>query len=100
MTTDLSNLPPSDTEDTVIDARSENEYALDHLSGALNWPTLDNAERIAIGTMYTQVNAFEAKKRGADYLDELTLSGADGTGAEMKTNIRYLREKTSTLLQF
>ncbi|BAH74761.1 biotin carboxylase N-terminal domain-containing protein [Solidesulfovibrio magneticus] len=42
----------------------------------------------------------EAKKRGTDYLDELTLSGADGTGAEMKTNIRYLREKTSTILQF
>ena len=42
----------------------------------------------------------EAKKRGTDYLDELTLSGADGTGAEMKTNIRYLREKTATILQF
>jgi tRNA 2-selenouridine synthase len=54
-----------DTFDTVIDARSEDEYALDHLSGAINWPTLDNAERIAIGTMYKQVNAFEAKKRGA-----------------------------------
>lgn len=54
-----------DTFDTIIDARSEDEYALDHLSGAINWPTLDNAERIAIGTMYKQVNAFEAKKRGA-----------------------------------
>ncbi len=54
-----------DSFDTVIDARSEDEYALDHLSGAINWPTLDNAERIAIGTMYKQVNAFEAKKRGA-----------------------------------
>jgi tRNA 2-selenouridine synthase len=54
-----------DTFDTVIDARSEDEYALDHLSDAINWPTLDNAERIAIGTMYTQVNAFEAKKHGA-----------------------------------
>lgn len=54
-----------DTFDTVIDARSEDEYDLDHLSGAINWPTLDNAERIAIGTMYKQVNAFEAKKRGA-----------------------------------
>jgi len=53
------------TFDTVIDARSEDEYALDHLSGAINWPSLDNAERIAIGTMYKQVNAFEAKKRGA-----------------------------------
>lgn len=51
--------------DAVIDARSEDEFALDHLSGAINWPTLDNAERITIGTMYQQVNAFEAKKRGA-----------------------------------
>ncbi|WP_291009178.1 tRNA 2-selenouridine(34) synthase MnmH [Hydrogenophaga sp.] len=51
--------------DTLIDARSEDEFALDHLPGAINWPSLDNAERIAIGTMYKQVNAFEAKKRGA-----------------------------------
>ena len=51
--------------DTVIDARTEDEYAQDHLPNALNWPTLSNAERITIGTMYKQVNAFEAKKRGA-----------------------------------
>ena len=51
--------------DVVIDARSEDEHALDHIPGALNWPTLNNAERISIGTMYKQVNAFEAKKRGA-----------------------------------
>ena len=50
---------------TIIDARSEDEHALDHVPGAVNWPTLNNAERIAIGTMYKQVNAFEAKKRGA-----------------------------------
>ncbi|MEX1167121.1 MAG: tRNA 2-selenouridine(34) synthase MnmH [Hydrogenophaga sp.] len=54
-----------DQFETVIDARSEDEHALDHIPGALNWPTLDNAERITIGTMYKQVNAFEAKKRGA-----------------------------------
>jgi len=54
-----------DDFDTVIDARSEDEHALDHLPGALNWPTLNNAERAAIGTLYKQVNAFEAKKRGA-----------------------------------
>ncbi|MEZ5662045.1 MAG: tRNA 2-selenouridine(34) synthase MnmH [Burkholderiaceae bacterium] len=54
-----------DSFDTVIDARSEDEHALDHLPGAINWPTLNNAERAAIGTMYKQVNAFEAKKRGA-----------------------------------
>ena len=51
--------------DTVIDARTEDEFALDHLPGAVNWPTLNNEERVAIGTMYKQVNAFEAKKRGA-----------------------------------
>lgn len=51
--------------DTVIDARSEDEHALDHVPGAVNWPTLNNAERIEIGTMYKQVNPFEARKRGA-----------------------------------
>jgi len=51
--------------DAVIDARSEDEFALDHLPGAVNWPTLNNAERIQIGTLYKQVNPFEARKRGA-----------------------------------
>jgi tRNA 2-selenouridine synthase len=51
--------------DTVIDARSEGEFDEDHLPGAVNWPTLNNAERILIGTTYKQINAFEAKKRGA-----------------------------------
>lgn len=51
--------------DTIIDARSEDEYAEDHLPDAVNWPTLDNEERKLVGTMYKQVNAFEASKRGA-----------------------------------
>ena len=51
--------------DTIIDARSEGEFDEDHLPGAVNWPTLNNADRIFIGTTYKQVNAFEAKKRGA-----------------------------------
>ena len=54
-----------DAFDTVIDARSESEFALDHLPGALNWPTLNDEERKLIGTIYVQVNQFEAKKRGA-----------------------------------
>src|SRR3990167_7863204 len=54
-----------DSFDTVIDARTEDEHALDHVPGAINWPTLNNQERIDIGTMYKQVNPFEAKKRGA-----------------------------------
>jgi len=53
--------------DTVIDARTEDEFAEDHLPGAVNWPTLNNAERIQVGTIYKQVNQFEAKKRGAAF---------------------------------
>jgi tRNA 2-selenouridine synthase len=49
----------------IIDARSEDEYALDHLPGALNWPSLNNQQRIEIGTLYKQVGPFEAKKKGA-----------------------------------
>jgi tRNA 2-selenouridine synthase len=58
-------LPLLDGFDTIIDARSEDEYALDHLPGSVNWPTLRNAERHAVGTLYKQVNPFEARKRGA-----------------------------------
>lgn len=51
--------------DAVIDARSGSEYAEDHLPGAINWPSLDDAERHEVGTIYKQVNPFEARKRGA-----------------------------------
>ncbi|MDQ2780162.1 MAG: tRNA 2-selenouridine(34) synthase MnmH [Pseudomonadota bacterium] len=51
--------------DTVIDARSEAEYAEDRLPGAVNWPTLDDAERHAIGTEYKQASPFAARKHGA-----------------------------------
>jgi tRNA 2-selenouridine synthase len=50
--------------DAIIDARTEDEYTEDHLPDAINWPTLNNAERIEIGTLYKQVNPFEARKRG------------------------------------
>ena len=54
-----------DEFDTIIDARSPSEYALDHLPNAINCPVLDDAQRITVGTMYKQVGAFEAKKLGA-----------------------------------
>lgn len=50
---------------TVIDARSESEYALDRLPHAVNWPSLNDAERILVGTEYKQVSPFVAQKRGA-----------------------------------
>jgi tRNA 2-selenouridine synthase len=50
--------------DTVIDARTPSEYALDHVPGAVNAPVLDDAERAQVGTLYKQVSPFEAKKLG------------------------------------
>jgi tRNA 2-selenouridine synthase len=49
----------------VVDARSEAEYALDRLPGAVNWPSLNDAERAQVGTEYKQVSPFAARKRGA-----------------------------------
>ena len=54
-----------DRFDTIVDARSEDEFALDRLPGAVNWPTLNSEERREIGILYKQVNPFEARKRGA-----------------------------------
>ena len=51
--------------DTIIDVRSPAEYAEDHIPGAINCPVLNDAERARVGTLYKQVNPFEAKKVGA-----------------------------------
>ena len=58
-------LPERDAFDTIIDARSESEYALDRIPGAINAPVLDDAQRIRVGTLYKQTGAFEAKRVGA-----------------------------------
>ena len=51
--------------DVVIDVRSPDEFAVDHIPGALNFPGLNNQERAQIGTLYKQVSPFAAKKLGA-----------------------------------
>jgi tRNA 2-selenouridine synthase len=51
--------------DAIIDARSESEFAEDRLPQAQNWPSLTDAERHDIGTLYKQVSPFAARKRGA-----------------------------------
>jgi tRNA 2-selenouridine synthase len=58
-------LPQLDAFDTIIDARSESEFALDHIPGAINCPVLNDEERILVGTTYKQVGSFEAKRIGA-----------------------------------
>lgn len=54
-----------DSFSAVIDARSESEWSLDHLPGALNWPSLHDEERVRVGTLYKQISPFEAQKIGA-----------------------------------
>ncbi|WP_366511505.1 tRNA 2-selenouridine(34) synthase MnmH [Maricaulis sp.] len=51
--------------DAIIDVRSPSEFAEDHLPGAINLPVLDDAERAKVGTHYTQVSIFEARRMGA-----------------------------------
>ncbi len=63
---ELTRIPPSHGGGpSLIDARSEDEFAQDHLPGAVNWPSLNNEEHMRVGTLYKQVNAFEASKIGA-----------------------------------
>lgn len=51
--------------DDVIDVRSPAEFAEDHIPGAINLPALSNEERARVGTIYTQIAPFEARKTGA-----------------------------------
>lgn len=65
--------------DTIIDARSPSEFALDHIPGAINCPVLDDEERRIVGTIYKQTGAFEARRIG---------------GAMVAANLaRHLRER-------
>ena len=54
--------------DTLIDARSPAEFALDHLPGAINCPVLDDEERRIVGTLYKQQGAFEARRVGGAFV--------------------------------
>ena len=49
----------------LLDARSESEFADDHLPGAINVPVLNDLERAEVGTLYKQVSPFDARRRGA-----------------------------------
>ena len=53
--------------DSLIDVRTEAEFAIDHLPGAISCPVLTNTERVEVGTMDRQQSSFEARRRGAAY---------------------------------
>jgi tRNA 2-selenouridine synthase len=58
-------LPRLGEFDTIIDARSESEFAEDQVPGAVNWPSLNDEQRRIVGTEYKQISPFVAQKRGA-----------------------------------
>lgn len=69
--------------DAIIDARSESEYAQDRLPGAVNWPSLHDDERVRVGTLYQQVNPFEARKLGAALVARNIADHIDAHGEHM-----------------
>ena len=78
--------------DTLIDARSEGEFAEDRLPGAVNWPSLHDAERALIGTEYKQ-SAFVAKKRGAALV-------ARNIAAHIDTHVLEGNDVAATIVNF
>ncbi|CAL6369582.1 unnamed protein product [Bathycoccus prasinos] len=56
--------------DLVCDVRSPSEYKDDHVPFAISTPVLSDQQREEIGTMYVQVDPFEAKKLGAKLTSE------------------------------
>ena len=64
--------------DTVIDVRSPAEFAEDHIPGAINLPALSNEQRAEVGTIYTQISAFDGRKIGAGMVIRNVADHIDG----------------------
>ncbi|HXD07507.1 MAG TPA: tRNA 2-selenouridine(34) synthase MnmH [Burkholderiaceae bacterium] len=64
MNTRVYTVADRDQFDTIVDARSPAEFALDHVPGAINCPVLDDEERRIVGTLYVQESPFEARRVG------------------------------------
>ena len=68
--------------DTLIDVRSPAEFAEDHIPGAINLPAMSNEQRASVGTMYTQVSPFNARKIGAAMVARNVADHLDGPLAD------------------
>uniref|UniRef100_UPI0022794912 rhodanese-like domain-containing protein n=1 Tax=Paraburkholderia aspalathi TaxID=1324617 RepID=UPI0022794912 len=52
--------------DLIIDARSEREYAVDHIPGAINLPVVSNDEYAEVGTLH-RTDKMQAYLIGVSY---------------------------------
>ncbi len=68
--------------DMIIDVRAPAEFAEDHLPGAINLPVLSDPERAEVGTIYTRVNPFTARKIGGALVARNTAAHLDGPLAD------------------
>ena len=68
--------------DTIIDVRAPAEYAEDHLPGAINLPVLSDSERAEVGTIYTRVSPFKARKIGGALVAQNTAAHLQGPLAD------------------
>lgn len=65
---DSITLPTNfDSFSEIIDVRSPEEFAIDHIPGAINLPVMNNREREEVGTLYKD-SPFEARRLGASYV--------------------------------
>jgi tRNA 2-selenouridine synthase len=75
----------------IIDVRSPSEFALDRFPNSVNYPVLNDEERIRIGTLDKQVSSFEAKKAGAALV-------ARNIAHILETNLRDLKRQAKVLI--
>ncbi|KIN71537.1 tRNA 2-selenouridine(34) synthase MnmH [Sulfitobacter guttiformis] len=68
--------------DTIIDVRAPAEFAEDHLPGAVNMPVLTDEQRAEVGTIYTQVSPFKARKIGGALVAQNTARHLQGPLAD------------------
>jgi tRNA 2-selenouridine synthase len=87
---DLVALDELDRFDEIIDARSPGEYEADHIPGAISLPVLDDEERARVGTIYTQVSPFEAKRLGAALVSRNIARHLEGHFADKPKKYRPL----------
>ncbi len=75
--------------DLIIDARSPQEYEIDHVDGAINLPVLSDEQRREIGILYSE-HAFGAAKVGAALVAENIAAHLKNTLSEIEDDTRIL----------
>ena len=87
--TTLAGLNAADF-DTIVDVRSPAEFSEDHLPGAISLPVLSDDERAEVGTIYTRVSPFKARKIGAALVAKNAAAHLQGPLAETAGSWRPL----------